>query len=206
MRSLFRESMETSTAGGRWGRPSAWGRCTAPGTRAAAITTRSHTPSPFPCFCCPSPLAPFVPAHSSLLSRVILSPLVHFVTSDTLPTFFSDGTRCPVGRAVCTRAFGEMPFDTIAHTTPPFYSSEAWSLELTSCYHAALTAIDTLRAQHEPNTHLKKHEKRELISDIWGKRGATYGEKANTHLRIASPLLGAGARGAPLDQAAGHAA
>ena len=88
MRSLFRESMETSTAGGRWGRPSAWGRCTAPGTRAAAITTRSHTPSPFPCFCCPSPLAPFVPAHSSLLSRVILSPLVHFVTSDTLPTFF----------------------------------------------------------------------------------------------------------------------
>ena len=71
-----------------------------------------------------------------------------------------------------------MPFDTIAHTTPPFYSSEAWSLELTSCYHTALTAIDTLRPQHEPNTHL----------------------------RIASPLLGAGARGAPLDQAAGHAA
>ena len=145
MRSLLRESMETSTAGGRWGRPSAWGRCTAPGTRAAAITTRSHTRSPFPYFFWSQPTCSICP-----------SPFVHFVMSDTLPTFFlSGGTRCPVGRAVCTRAFGEMPFDTIAHTTPPFYSSEAWSLGLTSCYHAALTAIDKLRPQHEPNTHLR---------------------------------------------------
>ena len=56
---------------------------------------------------------------------------------------------------------------------------------------ATLAGIDeTLRCL--PVVVVKTNEKRELISDIWGKRGATYGEKGVcVFLRSAAARTGA---------------
>lgn len=70
---------------------------------------------------------------------------------------------CPVGSAVQTTG-GNLDYETILHTTPPFYNDKDSDHKLKQCYHAALG----------------------LVTD---------------DQRVASPLLGAGARGFPRDVA-----
>ena len=94
--------------------------------------------------------------------------------------------RCAVGEAVVTTQRVRLAaFDTIAHTVPPFWpsssssssnDSEEWARSIGSCYTASVRAL--LRAA--PSS-----------------RGAMW---------VASPLLGAGARGAPIEAAAKAAA
>jgi O-acetyl-ADP-ribose deacetylase (regulator of RNase III) len=90
--------------------------------------------------------------------------------------------RCHVGGAVLTAgAFNELPFDAIVHTVPPFWPCDAvgedlseyaqWSTELHSCYRASFRAAVEF---------------------------ATGGDRAAAGLAIAMPVLGSGARGAPM--------
>lgn len=73
---------------------------------------------------------------------------------------------CPVGSAVATTG-GDLAYNTVIHTTPPFYNQvKEPEVLLASCYRAAL--------------------------EMATKEG---------HMRIASPLLGAGARGFPVVEA-----
>jgi O-acetyl-ADP-ribose deacetylase (regulator of RNase III) len=81
---------------------------------------------------------------------------------------------CPVGSAVVTSAgVGSLlseQYDSIVHTTPPFYLHDAEpEKKLKDCYHAALSlSLKDVHVQ-QPNA-----------------------------MRVASPLLGAGARGFPV--------
>jgi len=88
---------------------------------------------------------------------------------------------CPVGSAVATSS-GTGPlrleYDRIVHTTPPFYLHHADPIErLRNCYASALSVAASAAAESPPPT-----------------------------LRIAAPLLGAGARGFPADVAVAVAA
>ena len=92
-----------------------------------------------------------------------------------LPTTKED-ERCPVGQAVSTPPGGKLlaaEYDKIVHTVPPFYAHDSCNPEdeLFQCYERALTVSEE---------HL-----------------ATQAE--GLPLRIACPLLGAGARGFPLE-------
>ena len=83
--------------------------------------------------------------------------------------------RCAVGEAVVTRGCGELNFDLVAHAVPPFWADPSWERLLRRCYSSSL---DALAAEAPPSG------------------------TAPAALWIASPLVGAGARGAPKREAA----
>ena len=93
--------------------------------------------------------------------------------------------RCRVGEAVLTTSSdGKLPFDAVVHTVPPFWPKSTclqahgdWLEAMHSCYSASFKAAIEFAAQH---------------SDRAGSMG----------LAIATPVLGAGARGAPFESAA----
>lgn len=83
---------------------------------------------------------------------------------------------CPVGQAVTSRAPGNLSkhFDAIVHTTPPFHKfNDKPEHSLKSCYQQALSLAFAHRRHDE----------------------------SAASLRVALPLLGAGARGFPEDTA-----
>ena len=80
--------------------------------------------------------------------------------------------QCPEGNAVVTSAPGELEFDNLIHTVPPFYNQTDNSL-LRDCYTNSLTkAVEILKQGNENNC-----------------------------IRVACPLLGAGCRGFPQEEA-----
>ena len=88
--------------------------------------------------------------------------------------------RCAVGEAVLTPSPPSLPFDVIAHTPPPFWPSTPddaqlalHDAQLTSCFVSALHATSRAAA-----------------------------DAGKTLLLLASPIIGAGARGAPMLAAA----
>lgn len=96
--------------------------------------------------------------------------------------------RCRVGEAVLTAgAFNSLPFDAVVHTVPPFWPREAngesatahaeWAAKLQSCYRASFRAAFDFAATCQ-------------LSD------------SSAGLAIAMPVLGSGARGAPMAPAA----
>ena len=89
-----------------------------------------------------------------------------------------DHVRCRVGDSILTHAPHSLPFDLIAHTPPPFWSMHAtdpiqYEKLLGNCFTSALNASMAAAA-----------------------------DKAVTSLVLATPILGAGARGAPTTVAA----
>lgn len=97
-----------------------------------------------------------------------------------------DHLRCRIGDAVLTAAPQTLPFDVIAHTPPPFYHlqenkhaaaklcvANRWESQLVSCYVSGVRVAAEAAEQAGKST-----------------------------LALATPLLGAGARGAPTQQAA----
>ena len=94
--------------------------------------------------------------------------------------------RCRVGEAVLTAgAFNALPFDAIVHTVPPFWSQDGdgkdsvaeWETALRNCYRSSFrAAIDFARSCDA--------------------------SKSAVGLAIATPVLGSGARGAPMAPAA----
>lgn len=101
--------------------------------------------------------------------------------------------RCPEGGVVITsnwmrwridmsqagRPLANLPFDLIAHTVPPFWHGDklVWAERLLSCYISSLNAVTEKTMTESPNLGAEE-------------------------VCIASPLLGAGARGAPAREAA----
>ena len=89
--------------------------------------------------------------------------------------------RCRVGDAILTAAPPSLPFDVILHTPPPFFPSDSqqpssvkdWESQLASCYISALRLAALSAAQ-----------------------------AGQDRVMLATPLLGAGARGAPTREAA----
>ena len=84
-----------------------------------------------------------------------------------------DHVRCRVGDAVLTAAPPTLPYDVIAHTPPPFWGDAEWEDRLTGSYASALRVATRAAA------------------------GA-----GKTSLLLATPIMGAGARGAPTREAA----
>jgi O-acetyl-ADP-ribose deacetylase (regulator of RNase III) len=95
---------------------------------------------------------------------------------------------CPIGTAVCTTlACSKLleQYNAIIHTTPPFYLHDENPIQqLDSCYRSALALAATIAIdnKHNNNNNNDSHD-------------------ANAELRVATPLLGAGARGFPMDVA-----
>lgn len=94
--------------------------------------------------------------------------------------------RCRVGEAVVTPGtFHELPFDAIVHTVPPFWPSPAdgeqaravWAAELLRCYEASFRAAFEFAASCDRSA-------------------------SAAGLAVATPVLGSGARGAPMAPAA----
>ena len=117
-----------------------------------------------------------------LFSANVVDGLVHqlggwklMLQCKLLPNIHDD-EKCPVGHAVYTYSGGkelEEQFDKIIHTSPPFFKHhEEPEYHLAQCYRNAL----------------KLAFNRDLYT-------------TNNHYRIASPLLGAGARGFPIEKA-----
>eukprot|EP00931_Biecheleriopsis_adriatica_P081970 TRINITY_DN55342_c0_g1_i1.p1 TRINITY_DN55342_c0_g1~~TRINITY_DN55342_c0_g1_i1.p1 ORF type:complete len:281 (+),score=48.79 TRINITY_DN55342_c0_g1_i1:49-843(+) len=94
------------------------------------------------------------------------------------------GVRCPTGKAVVTPATSELGqfFGAIVHAVPPLYMAPGWSNVLSSCWRTALEAA------------------------LHCKAGTSTASKDEQVFTVACPLLGAGARGAPVDEAARVAA
>jgi O-acetyl-ADP-ribose deacetylase (regulator of RNase III) len=91
---------------------------------------------------------------------------------------------CPIGTAVYTTlACSELleQYNAIIHTTPPFYLHDENPIQqLDSCYQSALRLAATIPVHSKNNN--SHHD-------------------ASAELRVATPLLGAGARGFPMDVA-----
>jgi O-acetyl-ADP-ribose deacetylase (regulator of RNase III) len=84
-----------------------------------------------------------------------------------------DPVRCRIGDAVLTEAPPSLPFDVIVHTPPPFWGDAAWEARLAACYSSVLRL---------------------------GSRAAL--GAGSRSLVVATPIMGAGARGAPVRAAA----
>ena len=104
-----------------------------------------------------------------------------------VPTANADGVRCGVGAAFITPAFELVNFDVISHAPTPFWPADAssdftpfleWAKQLSACYTSGFAALRT----------------------PW--EGSTDPQP----IALATPLLGAGAAGAPLEAAAQIAA
>ena len=109
------------------------------------------------------------------------------------------GVRCKTGSAVCTPPAGQrlgQLYQKIVHTVPPFYKqyaqAEAEEL-LLRCYLAAFQQVwAPWRAAHSGRIRLE---------GWWAARPKAHGEAASSPWACATPLLGAGTRGVPLDAA-----
>ena len=108
------------------------------------------------------------------------------------------GQRCAVGHTVVTLSFGLKSFDIIAHTPTPFWHAaeeklkhDRWRRELINCYLSSAFAIAS-------------------AAPIGVECAAVSNFPDSSHagrvIYIATPLLGAGAGGAPLEAAAACAA
>lgn len=135
--------------------------------------------------------------------------------------------RCRIGNAVYTIAAGSLKynFGSLVHTVPPFRSDHNWDELLASCYQSSLDIA--IRKQRG-----KQGARGEGSCDVQGSHaicggdvgngnsGDAYGRGTRESVRnyddrgqdddasfsVAVPLLGAGARGAPTDEAAAVAA
>ena len=91
---------------------------------------------------------------------------------------------CPIGTTVYTTlACSELleQYNAIIHTTPPFFLHDENPIQLLdSCYQSALRLAATIPVHSKNNN--SHHD-------------------ASAELRVATPLLGAGARGFPMDVA-----
>ena len=136
--------------------------------------------------------------------------------------------RCRIGNAVYTIAAGSLKynFGCLVHTVPPFRSDHNWNELLASCYQTSLDIaikeqIGKQEARGEGGCGVQ--DGRAICGGDMGNgnSGDTYrrntreesvrkyddrGQDNNASFSIAVPLLGAGARGAPNDEAAAVAA
>jgi len=101
----------------------------------------------------------------------------HYYQTGTSSSYDCSSAICPVGRAVPTTAAGDLSeqYHQIVHTTPPFYEHHQQDPEtaLAQCYQSALTVAATAK---------------QVVDDAH-------------HHHIATPLLGAGCRGFPVEVA-----
>ena len=99
-----------------------------------------------------------------------------------LPRINSNGDKCPVGKSVMTPSGGQelqREYDAIAHTVPPFYDYHSTdpNVALAGCYRDALRVCEENVDRSDSDCINQKT------------------------LRIACPLLGAGGRGFPIENA-----
>jgi len=118
------------------------------------------------------------------------------------PSASADGKRCHIGGAVLSRPFRlAHTFDIIAHTPTPFWpsgsveGSREWQRRLNLCYVASILAL-VERAPLGQVWHAETTDATRWCDE----GGANVG--APRQLAVASPLLGAGAAGAPIGAAA----
>mmetsp|Transcript_34799 Transcript_34799/g.80435 ORF Transcript_34799/g.80435 Transcript_34799/m.80435 type:complete len:195 (-) Transcript_34799:495-1079(-) len=128
-----------------------------------------------------------------LYATSVVDGLVHLaggwklaVDIASLEVISGSDEKCPVGHAVETAGRGELKYDAVIHTTPPFYKNydDAASM-LRKCYAASL------KLAFKENLRSGRKDKNEP-----GKDG---GQTENGV--VALPLLGAGGRGFPVDAA-----
>ncbi|KAL1498946.1 hypothetical protein AB1Y20_013467 [Prymnesium parvum] len=105
----------------------------------------------------------------------------------------ADGRRCPVGAAVLSPPFGlSAAFERIAHTPPPLWRQGPRSApSLGACYTSSILAL----AEGVPLG----------VAHHVGLDRASAARRTAEHWAIATPLVGAGAAGAPVAIAAGAA-
>ncbi len=118
-----------------------------------------------------------------LFSANVIDGLVHqlggfqlAINCKFLPTIGSEGEKCPVGHAVSTSPGASelsQHYDTIVHTTPPFYKHHTNpQYFLSECYQRSIQ--ESFQSTHKPSAIDKS-------------------------IKVAIPLLGAGCRAFPLE-------
>jgi len=111
----------------------------------------------------------------------------------------TNGRRCAIGAAVSTPAVGGLglSFAHLLHVVPPLRSSTTWKHDLFTCYSRALDLANLAAQTHR----VAPIGSCRLTSAVVNEPLST-NEVSSAAFHIATPLLGAGARGASPEEAA----
>ena len=127
----------------------------------------------------------------------------------------ANGSRCPIGAVVLTDAYRLAGrFHRIAHTPTPFWpaaqsnaaTTKVWRSQLLSCYLSSILALaddaSLSEVHHEAALEDMCFAEANDGPADWTPPPASMGDPSAARLTIATPLLGAGAAGASVEDAA----
>lgn len=124
-----------------------------------------------------------------------------------LPNLNTKNEKCLVGHAVSTPPGGKPlreQYDTVIHTVPPFFQhDDEPEFNLARCYQNALSLAfsSTSNSSNPVSLQSSLLSSYEILSDIFSSSNRSQSKQKRQRKRVAIPLLGAGARGFPLEDA-----